>query len=333
VSRTFFGNDPKLDKYLDVDFDLNLGITWVALEINRGQVSFNPSPNKVFPPLSPDGFQPVLFTSKSLVGITGYYNSSYDFRMVSLYSDPIVSKLQNPGLEVFFEGITLPSLLLTHDSVEGPLGPGYSTTPGKIVTHGAVGLAHESNGQFLETLADFQKIREISETLYNQSFASMGWNYGYLRWANEIPFFLKADQVLGMVEYRWFIPPFGIQDSTDLEGAGIKPAGIWAYDGLRLGLVFQNLVRSVTSTGTYIKAQLVLPSLFDRQARFLYTSLDIPMGLELSAITEFHTFPIYWGLAVGTCRDPAWFFKNTVTLKVGVSFPTVFYVNDLDSTS
>lgn len=319
VSRTFFDNDDKLDKYLDVNYDINLAMSWLVFQWSQAGASFHPSPASVFSSVNTTADQgPVVH--KFLLGATGYYNSSYDFRLLSLYSDPVVSKLQNPGIEVFFEQLRLPEYGPQNDVMR----------PGAIVVHAALGMAHESNGQFLERVEDFQKIKAIDESLYDQSFASMGWNYWFVKSAFDLPWVAQGHQILATAEGRFFLPTMGIEDATDITNTGIRAGGIWAYDGIRLGLVYQGLARTLGFGGLSVKTQVILPSLVDRWGQWQYRSGDIPVGLDTIATAEVGTVPVFVGLALGTGQTPSWYFKNAVTLKVGVSFPTMFYLNDLE---
>jgi hypothetical protein len=178
--------------------------------------------------------------------------------------------------------------------------------------------------------SDFLAIKSIDDSLYDQSFASMGWNYWFLKGAFDLPWLGVRHQILATAESRFFIPTLGIEDSTDITGSGIRAGGIWAYDGVRLGLVYQDLAHSLGWGGLSVKVQVILPSLVDRWGHWQYQGPDLPVGIDTMATAELGTIPLYAGVAFGTGQTPSWYFKNTVTVKVGIAFPTMFYLNDLD---
>ena len=275
----------------NVDFDINLGLTWVLMTVNGSGLHGFPGAREMFDPGS---------GSSVFVGATGTYLSSYDFRMFDLYSQPVVSKLQNPQGELFVEGV----------GDEGVLG-----------FHLAGGAAHESNGQFLGTAADFATIRSIGNgTLYDQSFASMGWNYAFGRLAVHV---LNQDDNprqpwYAFVEYRRFVPQWGLEDDVNITGLTIADGGIFAYDGLRFGALYQ------TGRTAFTKVQVITPSNWGPG----YTKdLVSRIGLEYTHFFEVLALPAFVDIKVGPSANPAWYFSYDATVAVGITVPTSFFAN------
>jgi hypothetical protein len=275
----------------NVDFDINLGLTWVLTTVDGSGVHGFPGARQMFDPSS----GPSLF-----VGATGSYLSSYDFRLFDLYSQPVVSKLQNPQGELFLEGV----------GEDGILG-----------FHWATGAAHESNGQFLGTAADFSTIRGIGNgTLYDQSFASMGWNYVFSRLAVHL-----ANQDdnprqpwYAFVEYRRFVPGWGIEDSVNITGLSIADDGIFAYDGLRFGALYQ------TGRTAFTKVQVIAPTNWGPSYT---TGLWARVGWEYTHFFEVFALPAFVDVKVGPSASPAWYFSYDATVALGITVPTSFFAN------
>jgi hypothetical protein len=275
----------------NIDFDVNLGLTWVLMTVTGTGFHGFPGAREAFDPDAGAGV---------FLGLSGYYLSSYDFRMFDLYSQPVVSKLQNPQGEAFVEALG---------------------SDGTMAVHLAGGAAHESNGQFLGTTEDFATIRGIGNgTLYDQSFASMGWNYLYGRLAVHVAD-LDDDPghpLYAFGEYRRFVPEWGIEDSVNITASPIAPGGIFAYDGLRLGVLYR------TGPTSFGKVQVIAPS---------NGGQDDPLnrlpqiGLDYTHFFEVLALPCFVDVKVGPSSNPAWYFSYDATVAVGITVPTSFFAN------
>jgi outer membrane phospholipase A len=93
-----------------------------------------------------------------LGGLNFVYDGLYDFYLWTRYSQPIVSRLQNPGL--------LFSLEAKHEEAVGHM------------QRLDLGWFHESNGQVVDTIAEYNALY-AQEGLRARDSVSRGWDYWY----------------------------------------------------------------------------------------------------------------------------------------------------------
>ncbi len=151
------------------------------------------------------------------------YHGGYDFFMdLGWKSSPILSRVQNPM--AYFD------VRLYYDK--------------KYRIPIYFGWAHESNGMYLETQAEADSFKKIRVDYDPKAFASMGWDYYFLRFGtvyvnkllNECPQYTKEAI---MIEYRYHVQQMsgfdrnGIED-VSLFGIARPTYGIRSVDGLRL---------------------------------------------------------------------------------------------------
>ncbi len=199
--------------------------------INDNSYRFNLTPNFTVWPMKED-----KRWGKS--GITVAYVGVYDFYFGTKESGPVISRKQNPFLYIFTEHLT------------------YTEYSAK----GAIGVGHESNGQFISSKQSHEYFEKSfndevhgvdgsgSKPKYSQynleDWASMGWNYYY----TEIG--LKKNKVIGTnaslmfkIHLRWFfthgtIDPRNqiLEENIFYDDELINKTSIRDYDGFRYSL-------------------------------------------------------------------------------------------------
>lgn len=230
-------------------------------------------------------------------GANLFYSGSYDFRM-DLESGPVLSRLQNPQVSLFID---------------------WMGSRGAIAANWTLGWAHESNGQYASEPGDFQLLGAIDPHYKDQFFASMGWDYYFLRFTR----YWKWTPLVVMphIEIRHLIRQAqgnplnvnNIEDKANITGLAIRGEGIRAYDGLRLGTLWS------TGPGYHGTIDLILPTLWDLNQDFL---LWDQVGLE--AYLYFDQ-PVTWYLGAkwGTRADPAYYFARELMLGAGITIQSI----------
>jgi hypothetical protein len=156
------------------------------------------------------------------------YHGGYDFDSRNR-SGPVISRFQNPlvFVENYFDSIG---------------GTGWSNNI-------YAGWAHESNGQFLETSEDAARFDSINgrtrKPYYPQDFASMGWNYWWVRIGFDFRDALKSgahENSSGFaMELRYHVNQTSWFRRSELEDTSLfdgsrTSGGIRGYDGFRLAV-------------------------------------------------------------------------------------------------
>jgi hypothetical protein len=290
--------------FVAIDYDINLNLTWVILAYKGQSQHWMPGFKDMFETLVTNSDEQLLVPNAidSFYGLTLTYISSYDFRL-DMYSQPIVSKHQNPQLSIFYEKF--------HHQND-------------IWFNVSGGLAHESNGQYMNTDRNAKNWNQVDSTLNDQSFASMGWNYvfGRLSWNildyqnnHNLPCFL-------FLEYRQYITgPSSIEDKVNITNIPINQDGITAYDGIRFGFLYHS------EAETYGKVQLILPSNFGTRYMPDLANYLARVGLDLTHYFKVLMLPCYAGLHLGTAGSPAYYFSHDYTVSLGFYVPTSYFAN------
>lgn len=160
------------------------------------------------------------------LNVSAAYHGGYDFDKEN-HSGPVLSRFQNPQLY-------LPMRFLWGEKKRQSI-PLY------------LGWAHESNGQFIETPEDAHHFDSIntSKRYYAQDFASMGWNYWWLRSGYELRRPFPACKKIGAIgltfELQYRVEQTSLLKRTALEDTSLfdssrTSGGIKGYDGTRLSL-------------------------------------------------------------------------------------------------
>jgi len=177
------------------------------------------------------GLQWLYGTGKDSLYYSGgfVYSGQYDFAFGSQYSGPVISLEQNPALFVGYHGISRDS------SGENAI---------------FVGVSHQSNGMFLDHKSMFDAFDTLpklnSLPLHGQEYASMGWNYWWIRpvWNWGAPGAQNRFQQWSL-ELRHYIPqnhlfPWQsgrLEDTSNFIDPGTR-LGYEQYDGLRIHYSF-----------------------------------------------------------------------------------------------
>ena len=199
------------------------------------------------------------------------------------------------------------------------------TPNGFLKYHAGIGVAHESNGQFVETLNDFQHMREINNSLYNQAFASMGSNYLTLRGAYAITNWKNTiKQNVLCFEYRLYFPD--ISDDLNITDIEIPDGGLRAYDGIRFGVDHYEMGSSCT------RMRVILPTNFtnDYCGKGDYIFL-LRSGLEISWFSLDRAWPIFYTVKLGSSASLAYYFVPSASIAFGITLPTSISINQLSS--
>lgn len=162
------------------------------------------------------------------LALSGAYHGAYDFDTERNHSGPVISRLQNPM-------VFIPMRFVWGDSLRHSI-PLY------------LGWAHESNGQFIDNDTSkefFSRMKTGSKGFDPQDFASMGWNYWWLRSGYEIRRPVKSWKRLeaagATLELRYHVEQKSLFDRTNLEDTALfdgsrTSGGIKGYEGTRLSL-------------------------------------------------------------------------------------------------
>jgi hypothetical protein len=297
------------EQYAAVQYDINLDLNYDAVMITP---SFHWSPTLYDLFTQKDSVTPTDAGDvtvqdnalRNIAGISGYFLSSFDFRIWDIYSQPVIAKKQSPQFEIYVDGV-------------------YPN--GFLKYHIGAGVAHESNGQYVETLQDFQHFREIDESLYNQIFASMGSNFFVLRGAYAITDWKSSiRQNILCLEYRCYFP--GLADDLNITDIEIADGGLLAYDGIRLGVDHYEMSRSCT------RLRLILPTNFthDYLGKSKYV-FPLRSGLEVSWISLNRAWPVFYTIKLGSGSSIAYYFVPSASLAFGITLPTTLSINSVSS--
>lgn len=299
------------EMYPAVQYDINLDLNF-NIALLTPKVRFLPSYDAIFSTADATSTAetdtgPVTTYDtalRTLFGVSGYFLGSYDFRVWDMYSQPIIAKRQNPQVELYVDGV-YPSGFLKY--------------------HVGVGVAHESNGQYVETLTDFQHLSEIDESLCNQAFASMGSNYLAFRGAYAITDQNNTiKQNILCLEYRLYFPD--LADDLNITSRDIHDGGLRAYDGIRFGVDHYAIDESCT------RIRLILPTNFAND--YLgkgYEVLPFRSGLEITWISLDRAWPVFYTFKFGSSTSLAYYFVPSASVAFGITLPTSISVNKLSS--
>ncbi len=240
------------------------------------------------------------------------YSGQYDFAFGTQYSGPVISLEQNPALFVGYHGIKKDSS--DEDAIY-------------------VGVSHQSNGMFLDSKSMYHTFDSLTmhdqTPLNSQEFASMGWNYWWIRsvWNFGKPGSKKCYQQLA-VELRHYIPqdkyfPWqsGRLEDTSSFIDSVANLGYAQYDGLRLhysGIAPKN--KCLFRPGLDLNLQLGQPfrHVEDFSDRFTFGSIQTVLRLILDkplANSHANGFGIQFGWEYGhILLARYWSLENRFTL-------------------
>lgn len=234
------------------------------------------------------------------------YHGGYDFD-ITRHSGPVISRLQNPM--AYFEG-----------RVAGASSTNYLFN---------LGFAHESNGMFLEDTAQARVFAAVHPESVPQDYASMGWNYSFLRLFRTSTLEQGTDfcgmrtVTIGM-ELRFHVSQHS--GETLLEDSSLfifkKPVyGFRSVDGLRLSVFTNHDLgngQSLLIGLQYMSGELMY-------APFRYNSVSL--GLYPTVNVFGMSVPLYAIIDVGYRHSIARYPEFSRSLAVGIRILTESLTN------